>query len=233
MSTEVKIPGTAVKAVDVHYWNIIDGHFAKRVDKGTPGARERMNKNGEVVYEVLVNELSGVIDEVRVKDTQYGVQLVLALKYTGEDGSATHVINIPQGSSAFTTVCNRILSADLNEPIVIGVFKKEKTIVYLRQKDELLPPKLFEFKDGRYVQLDKRVKPLPANFDSLPTDKKALISLERKTAMTDIIIEFGRKIAEMKGQIEPMVEANTEETTDVQMEIDDLLSFFDKQPNKK
>lgn len=195
----ITIPGTKQRDNNVHYWNMFDGKFVKRVDKSVEGAVERINKDGAVVYELPVSEITGQLDDLYTKDTQYGVQLVIVLKYRGDDGEATHVLTIPQSSSAFSSIANRILSVDLSKSLTIGIFKKDKTVVYLKQDGNQLEPRLFRIENGKYIQLDKRVRPIPDGFDKLPTDKKNLIGLERKTAMTDILNEFGRTVAEYRG----------------------------------
>lgn len=218
----MQIPGTKQRDNNVHYWNMFDGKFVKRVDKNVEGAVERINKDGAVVYELPVSEITGYLEDVYTKDTQYGVQLTIVLKYKGDDGEATHILTIPQSSSAFSSIANRILSADLNKPLTIGIFKKDKTIVYLKQDGAQLEPKLFRIENGKYIQLDKRVKPVPENFDKLPTDKKNLIGLERKTAMTDILNEFGRKVAEIRGTSR---EIDADEEPDIDAGTDSINEF--------
>lgn len=54
------------------YVNIIKGQFALKCNEGTEGASSRENKNGDTVYELLYDQLEGMIKRIELTKGKYG-----------------------------------------------------------------------------------------------------------------------------------------------------------------
>jgi len=65
-----------------HWYSVIDGKLRRKVEKDTPGAVMRewkvKDKSG-VKYEILYNALFGTIQNIEIRDGEYGQQIVIEL----------------------------------------------------------------------------------------------------------------------------------------------------------
>lgn len=113
--------------------NIVSGRFAIKVDKETPGAVERKNKNGETVYELLYNTVSGLITGIEKKETDYGNQWNVTLSENGKRA----VVSFPYSSRMADGFLRRIENVNLSEPVALKVFTfDEKTYMTVNQNGQ-------------------------------------------------------------------------------------------------
>ena len=61
------------------YVNIVNGELVIKVPEGTDGSRERENKNGKVVHEMVYKSVSGVITKIFIDETDFGDSLSVEL----------------------------------------------------------------------------------------------------------------------------------------------------------
>lgn len=112
------------------YAQIVLGEFHVKVDKDTPGAIERTNKNGEQVFELVYNTLEDIyLHEVEVRESEYGNQAQIYLRHA-DNKDKFFVIQTQLNSGYAQSFLNRAKQVDLSKPVVVKVFEIEN-------KDEL------------------------------------------------------------------------------------------------
>jgi hypothetical protein len=146
------------------FLGMFQGKFTKKADAKTPGAIQRTNKNGVVVYELTYSELTGIITGI-VKEQSKNEKIGLQWKISITDEEGTYIFNIPySGGSSFrffTKLATIAAKKDdsLSRPLTIGLGwnkERERVEFYLKQDSENI--KAFWTKDnpGKLPQL-KRV----------------------------------------------------------------------------
>lgn len=100
------------------FMSIIEGQWAEKVDKGTEGAKERVNKKGETVYELLFGDVSGIVKGMSIEKREHGKQLNVTIDDVGE----VYTLSIPVESRYFSDFVNKIASADLKKEVRIAPF---------------------------------------------------------------------------------------------------------------
>ena len=124
------------------YLNIVNGKLSQTVTETTQGAVSRTNKNGKTVYEVYYTKLTGVIQSMKVEDSQFGKQLRISVK----DGDSFFLLSMNVGSSYCTTLLDRIGNCDTSKELSLSPysFKDDKgktrtgTTIYQGSKIEKL-----------------------------------------------------------------------------------------------
>lgn len=110
--------GSPSEGGNARYANIISGKFAEKVDSDTPGAKSRLNKNQETVWELHHPSVEGRIKKAIIHESDFGKTLRLSLDC---DDEGVIIVNIPVESRYFDTFMNRL-------PNIVKVMDKPITI---------------------------------------------------------------------------------------------------------
>lgn len=97
------------------FMSIVNGKWAEKVDKDTEGAKERKNKKYATVYELLYDDVTGIIKGLKIEKKDFGKQLQVLIDDVGE----TYTLSIPVESKYFDSFCSKIGNADLTKPVKI------------------------------------------------------------------------------------------------------------------
>lgn len=73
--TQNFMPAVESNYTGVPFLSIVGGNLVKRVEAGTPGAKERVNKLGNTVYEVSFQAWRGIVKDWKIVDSDYGKTL--------------------------------------------------------------------------------------------------------------------------------------------------------------
>lgn len=104
---------------------IVNGEFHVKVEKETPGAIARENKNGVEVHELIYNELEGIyLHEIEIRESEFGKQLQIYLR-DEEAREKFFVIQVPLNSGYAYSFLNRAKQVDLIKPVTVKVFEIE------------------------------------------------------------------------------------------------------------
>ena len=125
------------------YLNIVSGKIAERVTAETPNAIKRYSEKKQAdVYEILNDNLTGTIAEMKIDSGDYGKQLLITIKDMGEK----YILTLPVESKFFDSFCSKIMGVDLSKEIKITPYSfmpkdsdKKKTGINIYQNDEKLP----------------------------------------------------------------------------------------------
>jgi len=113
---------TESKNGNFQYVSIVQGEFRVKVDRGTEGAEERVNKKGETVYELIYNEYDEVLlHSLEVAESEYGKQLKIFLKEK-DNKKKFVVIQVPLDSGYAVSFLSRAMQIDLSKEISVKVF---------------------------------------------------------------------------------------------------------------
>jgi len=108
-----------------NWLSIIKGEISKKVPQGTEGAKERTNKNGEVVYEMKYNALEGTLKRIGVFEGEYGDQWIFVI----DDGTEEYNLALPYSSGTANGFLYRLPNINLEIPLKIKTF-------YIEGKDD-------------------------------------------------------------------------------------------------
>lgn len=101
------------------YYTVIDGTFRRRVEEGTPGAvlRKYETKDGGTgeKWEMVVDNLEGLIEEVGIHDGDYGRTLNIKLDANAEGVNPTIQFNVETNYGE--DVLKRIPNVDFSKPV--------------------------------------------------------------------------------------------------------------------
>lgn len=172
------------------FLNISNGKICKRVLKPTPTSIERVNKNGQTVFEEHYKAWKGRITDISVREhKEYGKFWNITL--TDEAGDAILSMNYSSGySNAFLKTLPNV---DLNSDVIITPNlkiegDKKKTTVFITQHGQ--PTKWFYTKDnpnGLPELKSIKVK------GKLTYDDSDILEFLEKMVMTEIRPKLGNK----------------------------------------
>lgn len=104
---------------NVLYLGIACGKFTHKVKEGTLGAvyRKYVNPKGEIfhMYEIIYENVQGLISKMEVSDGKYGPQLQLVINNSGDFTKV--YINLK--TKYFTTLMYRLPNIDLTTPVYL------------------------------------------------------------------------------------------------------------------
>lgn len=170
------------------YLSIINGKLAQKVPAGTPNAVSRENKNKQIINELLYDTLDGVITGLRMKDSDFGRELVVEI----QSGIDKFTLNIPMESKYFDTFCYKINSVNLNNEVKIAPYsfdpndgKGKKTGINFYQNGV----KLLHY----YSPEDPKGKPFPDGKE-LSDSKWKIYKLQERDWLADMIVELSKKM---------------------------------------
>jgi len=102
------------------YITILGGKFCVRVQAGTPGAIERVNKVGKTVHEVFYDSFTGKLINIRTKDSEYGKQW----EFDFRDGADVYTLQLSYSNSYATNLLKILPNVDLNEEMKVQPSQK-------------------------------------------------------------------------------------------------------------
>lgn len=120
------------------YFNILDGRFSIRVPEGTPGAKTRVNKEGNTVHEMYHDSFTGKLVGISTKESnQYGKSWIFSF----QDGGEIYNLQLSYSNSSATAFLKMLPNIDLNkemklQPAVKEVDGKKKTSLFVSQEGQ-------------------------------------------------------------------------------------------------
>lgn len=195
------------------FLKVVNGKIAQKVSKDTVGAKPRINKNGEEVYELYFNAIEGVLESIehRVSE-EYGNSYDLTFR----DVDQLYVLNLGCSGRVTNGLLGRIPNIDLSQPIEFRVF----TI-----KDQATG------KDKQYSSVyQNRVKIEPYYTKDNPNGLPPMVQVKVKGQLVwddSDQIEFLRKMVEkvFSEQREKVSDAGVAKSADVAGDDDGGLPF--------
>jgi len=158
------------------YVSIVDGKITLRAKQDTPGALERTTKEGNKVYELRYDSLSGYLTNIATRDGKFGKEWILSIT----DGSAVYQLSMHYRGGNARGFLYSLPNVDFNLPIKFTPWSKEvkneagefvkKSALYLSQ-----------IKDSQEVQVPWRfTKEDPQGLPELQE-----VMFQGKTALDD------------------------------------------------
>lgn len=102
------------------YITILGGKFCVRVEKGTPGAVERVNKQGKTVHEVFYDSFTGKLVNIRKRESQYGPQWEFDFK----DGGSVYTLQLSFSNSYATNFLKILPNVNLDKEMKVQPSQK-------------------------------------------------------------------------------------------------------------
>jgi hypothetical protein len=137
--------------------NVADGKFKVKAKEGAEGAIERVNKEGNKVWEYLYPELEGYITNIEKKSFTYQGNVIDQLAITVDDGEELYEVQCVLGSSPCQSFLARAENIDFTQPVTLSAFEyttiangDERTSTYLipKQNGEKMPSVYGREEDG-------------------------------------------------------------------------------------
>lgn len=100
----------------VKYLNVSRGALIEKVPEGTEGAKSRINRLGNQVFEKFYERMGGTIKYLWIKEGKYGKQIFVNFPYE-EDSSINVCINLD--SSYGRSFLNQIFNLDVTKPVIL------------------------------------------------------------------------------------------------------------------
>lgn len=103
------------------YITILGGKFCVRVAEGTPGAVERVNKEGRTVHEVFYDSFTGKLINIRKRtEGKYGPQFEFDFRDRGE----VYTLQLSASNSYATNLLKILPNADLTQEMKVQPSQK-------------------------------------------------------------------------------------------------------------
>lgn len=117
-----------------NYITILGGKFSQRVEKGTEGAVERVNKLGNTVYEKFYDAFTGRLVDIKVQDGSYGKNWVFSF----QDGNEVYHLQLSYSNSFATAFLKQLPNVDVTmgmklSPSVKEVDGKNRSTIFINQ----------------------------------------------------------------------------------------------------
>lgn len=103
------------------YITVYQGKFCQRVDKGTEGAKSRINKMNKEVWELFYDSFTGVLFDIKVRDSEYGKTWNIIFK----DGEEFYTIQLPYSGAMSSAFLKMLPNIDVSRPIQLSPQQKE------------------------------------------------------------------------------------------------------------
>ena len=103
------------------YISIFNGKFTQRVQEGTPGAIERVNKNGKVVHEKFYDSFTAKLVNIKIGDSPYGKQWTFSFRDNGE----VYHLNLGYSNGFAKQFVKMLPNIDLSKEMKISPSVKE------------------------------------------------------------------------------------------------------------
>jgi len=105
----------------VHWLSIANGQIVKRVEEGTPGAKSRINKVGNMVWEKFFQSVVGRITSINVEVNKFEQK---EIKIGIEDEQNKAVLTVNFNSSYGRSLLEQIFNVDLTKNIIFTPWLK-------------------------------------------------------------------------------------------------------------
>lgn len=121
------------------YFTIYDGKFAIKVEKGTPGSKDRINKRNVEVSEIHHDSFTAKLIDIRTKDSEYGKMW----EFDFRDGEEVYTLSLPYSNGSSTTILKILPNVDLTKEMKLQVSQKvedgkKKTSLFISQDGKTL-----------------------------------------------------------------------------------------------
>jgi hypothetical protein len=122
-----------------NYITILQGKFCQRVTKETPGAIERTNKIGNIVFEKFYDNFTGKLVDIKTQDGTYGKTWNFMFK----DKEEVYTLQLSYSNSFATAILKMLPNIDLTKemkvsPSVKEVDGKNKSSLFINQDGKAL-----------------------------------------------------------------------------------------------
>lgn len=105
-----------------NYITILGGKFCQRVQEGTPGAVERVNKIGNTVHEKFYDSFTGKLVSIQVRDGNFGKTWNLGFVDRGE----LYTLQLSYSNSFATQFLKMLPNVDLTKEMKVSPSVKEE-----------------------------------------------------------------------------------------------------------
>jgi hypothetical protein len=102
------------------YITILNGKFCVRVEAGTPGAKERVNKVGKTVHEVFYDSFTGKLVNIRTRDGEYGK----TWEFDFRDKEDVYTLQLSYSNSYATNFLKMLPNVDLTKEMKVQPSQK-------------------------------------------------------------------------------------------------------------
>lgn len=102
------------------YVTILGGKFCVRVQAGTPGAKERVNKMGKTVHEIFHDSFTGKLVNIRTRDSAYGKNW----EFDFRDSADVYTLQLSYSNSYATNLLKILPMADLSKEMKLQPSEK-------------------------------------------------------------------------------------------------------------
>lgn len=156
-----------------NYISILQGKFAQRVPEGTEGAITRVNKTGRTVHEKFYDRFTGVLTDIRVKDSDaYGKTWEFVFDADGTE----YIVQMPYSGSFSAQFLKMLPNIDIT---------KKMTLTPVTEiEDGKTKSSLFVNQDGNAVKHAFT----RANPNGMPEMKKIMVKGQEVWDDSDILI---------------------------------------------
>ncbi len=121
--------------VEGNFITILGGKFCQRVQAGTPGSKERVNKVGKTVHEKFYDSFTGKLVGIKTQDGEYGKSWIFSFK----DGGEIYNLQLSYSNSFATAFLKMLPNVDLSKEMKVmpstkvGDDGKNKSSLFINQ----------------------------------------------------------------------------------------------------
>jgi hypothetical protein len=123
------------------YISVYDGKFTVKSDPSNPKAKERTNKNGAKVYELLFDSISGFLENVQDFKIENPSGSFRNIVFTIRDKEEVYSLSTPYSSRESKGILLRLPNINLKNPVKVKIAKKDHPFTWVTQDDVTVPAK--------------------------------------------------------------------------------------------
>ena len=168
--------------------SIIDGRFTIRAEKNTPKAKERLNKNGVLVYELQFDTISGMLEKIIEVSTENQYGNFRNFVFIIRDGNELYNVTMPYSSRESKGFLMRLPNVDITKEIKFKIAKKEHAFTWLTQNDLTVPSKWTKDNPGELPQMIETLINGKKGFDD-SEQMKFLFNFIQQNVLSKIITQ--------------------------------------------
>lgn len=139
------------------FLSIVGGKLVRRVEAGTPGAKERVNKLGATVFEINYDAWSGIVKDWNIVDSEYGK--TLHVKFDD--------VTLSLGGKSQSEFIKKFASANFSKEIVVKPYDfitdqgERKSGLNIYQNEEKLRDFFSDYNAETRTFTQKNLYPVP------------------------------------------------------------------------
>ena len=156
--------GATNESTNKIYLTTFQGMMVRRVAKGTPDAKMRINKMGDEVHELQFDTLSGYLDDIRLeeppeKNPEYGKSWAFVI----EDGDEVFELKLGAKGREASAFLSRLPNMDFSQPVKVKTYfiegddKKWRGFLAIHQNGEKVEPYFSKDNPNGLPQLESTV----------------------------------------------------------------------------